>query len=151
MARRTPFDELDRLFEQMQEHFENAAEPWDPDAVESGVPPTTGLRVDLKDTGDELVLTGDLPGFETDDIDVRVTDRTLHISAEHDGESETETESEDGEFVRRERRHSSVSRSVSLPSPVDTVGITASHDNGVLTVRLPKADPDSEGTRIDVD
>lgn len=136
----------------MQENFENAAELWDPDAVEAGLPTTTtGFRINLEDTGDELVLTGDLPGFETDDIDVRVTDRTLHISAEHDGESEIEAESEDGEFVRRERRHSSVSRSVSLPSPVDTVGITASHDNGVLTVRMPKADPDSEGTRIDVD
>jgi HSP20 family protein len=149
MSRRTPFDELDRLFEQMQENFENAAELWDPDAVEAGLPTTTELRVDLEDTGEELVLAGDLPGFETDDIDVRVDDRTLHVSAERD--DETETASEDGEFVRRERRHSSVSRSVSLPSAVDTAGITASHENGVLTVRMPKTDPDSEGTRIDVD
>ncbi|WP_338739500.1 Hsp20/alpha crystallin family protein [Haloplanus salilacus] len=148
MDRRTPFDELDRLFEQMQENFENAAELWDPDAVETGVPTTAGLRIDLEDRGDELVLTGDLPGFETADIDVRVDDRTLHVSAERD--EETDMESQDGEFVRRERRHSSVSRSVSLPTAVDTAEITATHDNGILTVRMPKADPDSEGTRIDV-
>lgn len=150
MARRTPFDELDRLFEQMQENFEDAAELWDPDAVESGLPTTTGLRINLEDTGEELVLTGDLPGFETADIDVRVDDRTLHVSAERDEEVETESDSEDGEFVRRERRHSSVSRSVSLPTAVDTTGITATHDNGILTVRMPKVDPDSDGTRIDV-
>jgi HSP20 family protein len=146
MSRRTPFDELDRLFEQMQENFENAAELWDPDAVDAGLPTTTGLRIDLEDTGDELVLTGDLPGFDTEDIDVRVNDRTLHVSAERDEETETET----GEFVRRERRHSSVSRSVSLPAPVDTGGIDATHTNGVLTVRMPKIDSDSGGTQIDV-
>jgi HSP20 family protein len=146
MTRRTPFDELDRLFEQMQENIENAAELWDPDAVDAGLPTTAGLRIDLEDTGDELVLTGDLPGFEADDVDVRVNDRTLHVAAERD----EETEVGDGEFVRRERHHSSVSRSVSLPVAVDTEGITATHNNGVLTVRMPKADSDDEGTRIDV-
>lgn len=149
MTRRTPFDELDRLFEQMQENFENAAELWDPDAVEAGLPTTTGLRIDLEDTGDELVLTGDLPGFEAEDVEVRVDGRTLHVSAERD--EETETGSEDGAFVRRERRHSSVSRSISLPTAVDTDAISATHDNGILTVRMPKADPDTEGTQIDVE
>jgi len=89
-----------------------------------------------------------LPGFETEDDEVRVDGRTLHVSAERD--EETETESEDGGFVRREHHRSSVSRSVSLPTAVDTAGITATHDNGILTVRMPKLDSDSEGTRIDV-
>lgn len=146
MSRRTPFDELDRLFEQMQENFDNAAELWDPDAVDAGLPETAGLRIDLEDTGDELVLTADLPGFDAEDIDVRVNDRTLDVSAERDDATEAET----GEFVRRERRHSSVSRSVSLPAPVDAGGIDATHNNGVLTVRMPKLDSDAGGTRIDV-
>lgn len=146
MTGRSPFDDVERLFEQMQENIETAAEMWDPEAVETGLPTTTGMRIDLEDTGDELVLTGDLPGFERDDLDVRIADRTLHVSAERDEETETET----GEYVRRERRRSAVSRSVSLPEPVDTDGISATYDNGVLTVRMPKADPASEGTQIDV-
>ncbi|WP_251343465.1 Hsp20/alpha crystallin family protein [Haloplanus halophilus] len=148
MTRRNPFDDIEDLFERMQENFENAARMWDPEDLEGGLPrpAATGMSVDLEDTGEELVLTGDLPGFETEDIDVRVTERTLRIAAERD---ET-TESEEGEYVRRERRHASVSRSIDLPASVDEEGITATYNNGVLTVRMPKAEPDSRGTRIDV-
>lgn len=146
MSKRNPFDELDDLFDRMQENMERAAEMWDPTASGGELSGASSMSVDLEDRGDELVLIGDLPGFETDDIDVRVKERTLRIAAEHD---ET-AESDEGEYVRRERRRTSVSRSVPLPAAVDTDGITASYNNGVLTVRMPKAEPSSEGTRIDV-
>ncbi|SDZ79161.1 HSP20 family protein [Haloplanus vescus] len=146
MADRNPFDELDELFDQMQRNMERATRMWESEALESTLPGAASMNVDLEDQSDAFVLTGDLPGFETDDIDVRVKDRTLHITAEHDESSE---ESE-GEYVHRERRRTSVERSVPLPSPVDTEGVTASYNNGVLTVRLPKSEPDSDGTPIDV-
>ncbi|WP_251330404.1 Hsp20/alpha crystallin family protein [Haloplanus pelagicus] len=148
MTRRNPFDELEELFDRMQENVENAARMWDPEEFEGGLPRpgSAGMSVDLEDTGDELVLTGDLPGFETEDIDVRMVDRTLQISAERDEEAESDA----GEYVRRERRHASVSRSISLPEAVDESDITARYNNGVLTVRMPKREPDDRGTRIDV-
>jgi len=146
MSRRNPFDELDELFDRMQTNMEKAARAWDPTAAGPELPGTSSMSVDLEDRGDELVLTGDLPGFETDDIDVRVKERTLHVAADHD---ET-TEAEDGEYVRRERRRMSVERSVPLPTAVDTDEITATYNNGVLTVRMPKTEPSSDGTRIDV-
>jgi len=147
MSRRNPFDELEELFDRMQENFESAARTWDPADLDAGLPATGAeMRVDLEDTGEELVLTGDLPGFETEDIDVRVVDRTLRVDAERD----EETEEERGEYVRRERRRMSVSRSIDLPSAVNENDITAAYNNGVLTVRMPKTEPDSRGTQIDV-
>jgi HSP20 family protein len=146
MSRRNPFDELEELFDRMQENFESAARTWDPAETDLPTSAGAGMRVDLEDTGEELVLTGDLPGFEADDIDVRVVDGTLRVGAERD----EETEEEGGEYVRRERRRTSVSRSIDLPSAVDEDDITATYNNGVLTVRMPKSDPDSRGTRIDV-
>jgi HSP20 family protein len=143
MSKRNPFDELDDLFDRMQENVEKAARAWEPGGE---LPGASSMSIDLEDRDDELVLTADLPGFETDDIDVRVNDRTLHVSAER-GE---ETEETEGEYVRRERRHTSASRSIRLPTDVDADGVTATYNNGVLTVRLPKAEPSSEGTRIDV-
>lgn len=148
MSRDSPFDELEELLDRLQENFESAARVWDPADPDIGLltAAATGMRVDLEETGDELVLTGDLPGFETADIDVRVADGTLRISAERDAE----TESASGDYLRRERRRTSVARSIDLPSPVDGTGVTATYDNGVLTVRMPKRESDSHGTRIDV-
>jgi HSP20 family protein len=146
MSRRNPFDELDELLDRMQENMEQAARMWDPTTPNGDLSDTASLNVDLEDRGDELVLTGDLPGFEAEDIDVRVKERTLHVAAEHDETSEAS----EGEYVRRERRRSAVSRSIPLPTAVDTEEITATYNNGVLTVRMPKTEPSSEGTRIDV-
>ncbi|MEF8856746.1 MAG: Hsp20/alpha crystallin family protein [Haloplanus sp.] len=147
MSKRNPFDELDDLFDRMQENMEKAARMWEPETF-GELPGASSMDIDLEDREDELVLTGDLPGFEAEDIDVRVKEQTLYIAAEHD---ETTAEEEEGEYVRRERRRTSMSRSVPLPAAVDTDEITATYNNGVLTVRMPKTEPSSEGTRIDVD
>lgn len=146
MSDRNPFDELDELFDRMQRNMERTTRMWESEAPDSGLPGAASMNVDLEDRDDEFVLTGDLPGFETGDIDVRLNEQTLSITAEHDESSEES----DGEFVHRERRRTSVERSVPLPSPVDADDVSASYTNGVLTVRLPKADPNSDGTEIDV-
>jgi HSP20 family protein len=92
-------------------------------------------------------LTAELPGFEKDDIDLRVTDRTLRLEAEHEGES---TEESDGEYVRRERRQTAVARSIHLPEAVQTDDIEATYNNGILTVRMPKIDPVTQGSEIEI-
>jgi len=144
MARPTnPFNEISHLFERMQSDFEEMARTWseEPEVVSSSV------RVDLEDKDDEFVLTAELPGFEKDDIDVRVTDRTLRLEAEHAEETEEE---EEGEYVKRERHRASVARSISLPERVDADEISATFNNGVLTVRLPKSEPMTQGKQIEI-
>lgn len=143
---RNPFQELERLFEQMQENVEEASKWWNPEQYSGTAPKTMAVNVDIEDRDDELVLTAELAGFEKDDIDVRVTGNTFHLEAEREAEA-TETEAD---FVRRERHRASVSRSLSLPTDVRTEEITATYENGLLTVRMPKTEPLPEGTKIDV-
>lgn len=142
-----PFNELRRLFEQMQENVEKMTRSWEDEAFEMTPTVSASVDVDLENRDDELVLTADLAGFDKDDIDVRVADRTLRLEAEHTEETETEA---DGEYVRRERRRASVARSIRLPEAVETDDIEATYINGVLTVRMPKRDPVTDGTEIEI-
>jgi HSP20 family protein len=138
-----PFTEVSRLFERMQSDFEEMARSWS----EESEFVSSSVRVDLEDRDDEFVLTAELPGFEKDDIDVRVTDRTLRLEVEHAEETEEE---EEGEYVRRERHRASVARSISLPEAVEADDISATFNNGVLTVQLPKSEPVTQGKQIEI-
>jgi len=142
-----PFAELEETFERMQEDFEERARGWNGERFGLATPST--VRVDLKDEEETYVLTAELPGFEKDDVDVRITDRTLHLSAERETESESEVE-EDGEYIRKERHQAAVSRSIQLPKSVDRSESTASFSNGILTVHLPKTEPSVDGKEIEV-
>lgn len=95
----------------------------------------------------ELVLTAGLPEFSKADIDIRVAARTLRLEAEHE---ETAEESEQGEYVRRERRRASIARSIPLPEAVDADETSARYTNGVLTVRMPKGEPLTEGAAVEI-
>lgn len=140
---RNPFDEIERVFDRMSSQFE----PLEGDLFEGAV------AVDVEDTGESYVVTADLPGYDRDAVDVQLAGRRLTVSAERDeaaestggggegGESDEGGEG-DSRYLRRERRHQSVSRTVRLPSPVDEAGTEARYHNGVLTVTLPKTDPD---------
>lgn len=142
-----PFAELEQAFERMQEDFEERARGWNGERFGLASPST--IRVDLKDEAESYVLTAELPGFEKDDIEVRVTDRTLHLSAERETEAESDIE-EGGEFIRKERHKTAVSRSIQLPESVDRSESTASFSNGILTVHLPKTEPIVQGSEIEV-
>ncbi|ELZ37776.1 heat shock protein Hsp20 [Halorubrum saccharovorum DSM 1137] len=108
--------------------------------------------IDVAEYDDEFVVMADLPGYDREDIDVRATDGRLTITAERDAEREAE-ESEDANrrYLRRERRHESITRSVDLPGRVVDADASATYRHGVLTVTLPKAAAEEDdGHRIDV-
>jgi HSP20 family protein len=139
MSRRNPFEEIEQMFEQMNDQFGQFGE--------MSVPATQSLSVDLADHEDSFEVTADLPGYEREDIDLSVADRTLRISAERD----ESTEESDGNYLRRERRRQSVSRSLSLPEEVAEGEASATYTNGVLTVTLPKAATDEDSRSIDIE
>lgn len=145
MSGRTPFDEIERLFDRMGQQFEDASQQWEgltPQRMSSRT-----ASIDVADRGDEFFVTAELPGFEPDDVDLRVVDQTLYLDAERSEHVDVEEET----FVHHERSHESVSRSVRLPEPVDVDDVTATVDNGVLSVTIPKAVPDSSGQSIDIE
>ena len=96
------------------------------------------FRTDIRDAGDRFVLEAELPGFNKEDIKLDVKDGILTISAQH---SENKDEKDDkGSYIRRERRFGSFTRSFDVTG-VDEEHITASYNNGVLELNLPKAVP----------
>jgi HSP20 family protein len=101
--------------------------------------PANGVRrwvppMDLVETDDHLVLKADLPGVDSDDVNIEVKDGVLTVS----GERKTEHEERADGFYRVERAFGGFSRSMSLPQQVDAEQISASFDKGVLEVRIPK-------------
>ena len=137
-----PFEELDELIERMNDQFGELSRTFEGGNVLSEI------SVDVADTGEEIVVTADLPGFAEDDIDLRADQESITLSAD----AETEAVEEDTHYHRQERSHQSVSRRVRLPESVDAAAATASYTNGVLTVTLPKLDPDAPGGHeIDVE
>ncbi len=101
--------------------------------------------MDLAETEDQLVLRADLPGMERDDIDIEVKDNVLTISGERKAEHEKKGEG----FHRIERSFGRFSRSLGLPRGVDAKSVTASFENGVLEVRMPKPE-ERKATRIEI-
>jgi HSP20 family protein len=147
MAKPTnPFKDLTQVFERMHEEFDEIARKWDSEELPMEPTTTSSIRIDLEDHDEELVLTAELPGFDSEDIDVRVTGQTLELEAEHE-ESEKE---ETSEYIRQERRRASAVRSVPLPVDIEAEDVSASYSNGVLTVRMPKTEPAAETTEIDI-
>ena len=91
------------------------------------------IKTDIRDTGDAYIVEAELPGYKKEEISIDVNDDILTISAEKQSE---ETEEKKG-YIRCERYSGSVSRSFNI-SEVDAAAISAKHENGVLTLTLPK-------------
>lgn len=92
-------------------------------------------RTDIIDKGDEYVLKADLPGFRKEDIKINVQGDELSITAERSDDSGDKDNQ--GNYIRRERRYNALSRSFGLDG-IDAAKISASYDNGVLQLELPK-------------
>lgn len=104
------------------------------------------VAIDLRETDESFFVTADLAGFEKDNIDLTLSDHKLHLSASRD----VETEEKDGSFIKRERFTESASRVIELPDEVDGEEVEATFENGVLSVELPKENPD-EGHEITIE
>lgn len=144
MSRRNPFDDVEEFFDRLNRQFEGQG-GFDQDVF--GMDGSNRMSVDLVDRDGELVVTADAPGFEKDEIDVRVSGRTLTIEAER----ERSTEEEDETYLRSERRSESLRRTVQLPERVDEEAVSATYKNGVLTITLPKREPGSGGKSIEIE
>ncbi len=94
------------------------------------------IPLDLLDNGPELVVQTNLPGVKPEDVAITVVGDTLTIK----GSLHQQEEFEGANYLRRERRNASFTRSVSLPVAVDAEHGEAKFKNGVLTLILPKAE-----------
>lgn len=92
--------------------------------------------LDLSETKNDIVVKAELPGIDTKDIDISLTNDVLSIKGEK--KQEKEEKEEDYHFV--ERSYGSFTRSIRLPRDVQSDKISASYKNGVLKITLPKSE-----------
>ena len=135
IVRWEPFRELVSLREAMDRLFEDSVvRP--PGGGELAPFGAGALAVDMYETDDAVVVKSAIPGIKGEDIDISVTGDTLTIK----GETSTEDEVEEENYVRREMRYGSFARSVALPVPIVADEAEADFEDGVLTLTLPKAE-----------
>lgn len=145
-TRPNPFEQLEQVFDRISRQVSDAAQDWETGSALELPLGGASVPVDFVDADDEFVITADLPGFDPNDIDVRVSDNVLSIR----GTRTESTEDRDDRYLRKERRSEAVERSIRLPAPVDTDAVAASLDHGVLTVTVPKAEPRTEATPVEI-
>ena len=91
------------------------------------------FRTDIQDLGDHFLLEADLPGFQKEEISLDLKGDVLTVTAHHQEEKEAHT----GRYLCRERGYGDFARSFDVSS-VQQKAITASYENGVLKLVLPK-------------
>lgn len=93
------------------------------------------IKIDVKDSGDNLVVHAEMPGVSKDEIDISVDGNTLTISAEV---SQYDADQEEGKVIHSERYYGAIARSITLPSEVNIDAAAAKYEDGILTLTLPK-------------
>jgi HSP20 family protein len=132
VRRPSPFGELLSLRQAMDRLFDDSfvgGRPWGSDS-------SMALPLDITNASDALVVDAALPGVKPEDVEITVEDGTLTIRAE----SHSEQETTEGETLVSEIRRGSVSRAVALPVGLEADQAVATFENGVLHLRIPKAE-----------
>jgi len=95
----------------------------------------------FQERDDEYLIQAEIPGFEPEDIELKVSGNVLSVRAEH-----KEEKSGDGESSYR---YGEYYRTVTLPQGIDPEKIDAKYHSGVLEIHLAKS-PEVQGRRIKV-
>lgn len=134
-----PFRSLARRDDLFDDLFRDVLRGWE---VEGGM---LEPAAEVGETDGEVTVKLEVPGVDKKDIHVSVTDDAVTVR----GETRKESEEKQKSFHRREIRYGAFQRSVPLPAEVDPDKVTASLQNGMLTITLPKA-PHQKAKRVDV-
>ena len=92
--------------------------------------------LDIAETKNELVVKCEVPGMDSKDIDISLSDGMLTIT----GEKKQEKEEKEADYHVIERSYGAFTRSVQLPKEVQHDKISASYKNGILKITLPKSE-----------
>ncbi|HMB52868.1 MAG TPA: Hsp20/alpha crystallin family protein [Thermoanaerobaculia bacterium] len=101
--------------------------------------------VDIRETEEAFLVHAELPGLSKDDVEITLENNILKLT----GERRFEKDVEEKEYHRIERAYGAFTRAFSLPSRVDSNGVSASFADGVLTITVPKVE-EAKPRRIEV-
>ncbi len=131
VVRWNPWNDLFDLHAQMDQIFQ----PVSPAAASRNGVDYTSLPVDIQQTDAAYIVEASVPGFDPAEVEVTFDDGVLTIA----GRRRTNETTKDATYLRRERRTTAVFRQVGLPAEVRAEDITASFENGVLRITVPRA------------
>ncbi len=103
------------------------------------------IKADIRENDKEYIVDAEIPGVNKEDIKLELMNETLTISVEHKAETEEKSEN----YLRRERRVGSFSRSFCVPNVKNDM-VTAKYNNGILSISLPKEEGKGKSNRIDI-
>lgn len=106
-----------------------------PAVVEEFIP-----LVDVYEKGNDIIVEAEIPGVDKEALSLTVSENTLTIK----GEVKREKEVKEKDYYLCERSYGSFSRTIDLPTEVDSQKAKASYKNGVLTITLPKKQPEKK-------
>lgn len=136
LTRWDPFREMMTLREAMDNLFEESfVRPGRLTRTDGGST-VASLSLDMYETDDDVMVEAPLPGFAPEEVDIEVQNNVLTIKAEHSEEEERE----DATYHIREQRYGRFYRKVALPTDVNTEKAEAVFEDGILKLRLPKAE-----------
>lgn len=132
----SPFEEMDRMFESMMPRAWLRPMRWEWPSMSEMTRSWEGRipKVDVIDRDNEVVVKAEVPGVRKEDLDISVTDNSVTVR----GCTSHETREDTGDYYRREMSRGEFSRTVTLPSDVDSDKARASYSDGVLELTLPK-------------
>ncbi|MGH2427941.1 MAG: Hsp20/alpha crystallin family protein [Candidatus Limnocylindria bacterium] len=134
ITRFDPFNEIVSLRSAMDRLFEDSfVSPvtWRTIGGDGITPP-----MDVHQTPDEIVVTAALPGLKAEDVEITMTGQTLSLRGEFKADDAVERD----QYLYRERRHGTFNRSIQLPVRVEGDRAEATFVDGILTLRVPKAE-----------
>jgi len=123
-----PIKELDEFQNRLSSFFNKQDSEW--------LGAAWSPLVDVLEEDKEYLIKAEIPEVDRDNVKVTVNNGTLTISGERKLEKEDQTK----KYHRVERSYGSFVRSFALPEQVEAEKVTADFKNGLLTVRLPKAE-----------
>ncbi len=129
-----PFKDMISLREEIDKLFNDFAVRTPEDKLKS-----QGLwfpALDIEESTDNIKIVAELPGMKKEEIKLTITEGKLQVM----GERKFEKEEKDKTYHRIERSYGKFKRVISLPKEVEIAKVTATYEQGILTVILPKSE-----------
>ncbi|BAU07445.1 Hsp20/alpha crystallin family protein [Fischerella thermalis CCMEE 5198] len=96
--------------------------------------------VEMEETAEDIRLKLEIPGLESKDLNIEVTEESVAIS----GERKSETKTEEKGMMRSEFRYGRFERVIPLPAHVQNDKAQAEYKNGILTLTIPKVESEKK-------
>jgi HSP20 family protein len=147
-----PWQEMETVRRQLDQLFEEMV-PLTRDSLSTTVNRAVRVpAIELLATENTLILRAELPGFESQDLDIQVTREAVSIKGskqspfepipEATAETKAEPQAASPHLYRSEFRYGAFHRVIELPVEVDPDQVVADFKQGILTLTLPKLEHD---------